>query len=527
MTSSDAVHMKPNRIEIRWGWVLFAILTLLTAIHVYLALHFPLSEDETYYWEWSRRLAWGYYDQSPGIAWVIRGFCNLFGDNEVGIRMGSILSSLLTQVIAFFLARDLFGKRAAFFSVVPFALSPIALAGGFLATYDSLLVLFWTAGLYFLSRCLFFGSRIGWLGVGICFGLGLQSKYLMALFGFCLLLYCVFVSGERKWLKSSLAWASFLFGSLLLLPNILWLSANGWITLSHVSNLTSKTTNKGFVTRFGDYLATQAAIVGPVCFLLFLAAAIWLFKRAKQTGSKQHWLIFHFSIPLFVLFMFETIRGEVIANWTATAWIAGSVAIGCYLEHLLLMRRVFAVRMYTICTALSLVVAILLIAPELAARVGITLPMNTTRQINKMYGGPELSSAVSTLVAEMENESSAPVGIAGTHYAISSRLAYYLPSKPMVGCLFLNVRLNQYIFWNESSLPPKGGNLLVVTSEPNDSPKRIPFEKIFDRFVECKPVDVYWREMYTKPVRTYYLFKCYGFHPRPELMTKPGERTGY
>ena len=33
----------------------------------------PLQPDETYYWEWSRHLAGGYFDHPLGIALVIKG----------------------------------------------------------------------------------------------------------------------------------------------------------------------------------------------------------------------------------------------------------------------------------------------------------------------------------------------------------------------------------------------------------------------------------------------------------------------
>lgn len=527
MNTPDFTMPKVERLGVRWSLVLVGALSALTAVHLYLAFHFPLAEDETYYWEWSRRLAWGYYDQSPGIAWAIRGFCLLFGDTEIGIRMSSIVSSLLTQVFAFFLARNLFGNRAAFLSILPFAIAPIALAGGFLATYDSLLVLFWTLGLYFLSRCLFFSSRWSWLGVGICFGLGLQSKYLMALFGFCLLCYCFLAPGEKRWLKSPFAWGSFVLGSAMLIPNIVWLNANGWITLSHVSNLTSKTVNKGFLSRLGDFLATQAVIVGPICFILFIISFVWLYRKAKRDRSHEHWLIFAFSVPMFLLFLLATLRGEVLANWTATAWVTGSVAIGCYLDSLFERRYRLAKRTYIFCVVASVVVAILIVSPELASKLGMKLPVNATRQLNKMYGGTELAQAVTQSLSEMRSESKVKVFIAGTHYGISSRLAFYLPGQPEVACLLLGVRLNQYLFWNDTLLPKKGENMLVVTSQANDSPKRVPLEKVFERVVPLEPVPIYWKEMYEAPVRNYYVFKCYGYSPHPELMTKPGERTGY
>ena len=43
----------------------------------------PLDPDESYYWEWSRRLALGYSDQPPAIAYLIRAGTVFFGPPAV------------------------------------------------------------------------------------------------------------------------------------------------------------------------------------------------------------------------------------------------------------------------------------------------------------------------------------------------------------------------------------------------------------------------------------------------------------
>src|SRR5205085_9825181 len=103
-------------------------LLITTLLHVGLIFRFPLAPDECYYWQWSRHLDLGYYDQGPMVAWVIRGCCVLFGDTPLGVRAGIVLASLGTQLYLFFLARDLFGARVAFLSLIPATLTPLALA---------------------------------------------------------------------------------------------------------------------------------------------------------------------------------------------------------------------------------------------------------------------------------------------------------------------------------------------------------------------------------------------------------------
>jgi hypothetical protein len=48
-------------------------------VRLVLAAVIPPVPDETYYWEWSRRLAGGYFDHPYGIALSIRAGTALFG----------------------------------------------------------------------------------------------------------------------------------------------------------------------------------------------------------------------------------------------------------------------------------------------------------------------------------------------------------------------------------------------------------------------------------------------------------------
>src|SRR5437660_1235494 len=42
-----------------------------TLIRIFLSILLPPYPDETYYWEWSRHLAFGYFDHPPAISFLI------------------------------------------------------------------------------------------------------------------------------------------------------------------------------------------------------------------------------------------------------------------------------------------------------------------------------------------------------------------------------------------------------------------------------------------------------------------------
>ena len=54
------------------------ITVVAAALRLCLAAWLPLFPDETYYWDWSRHLAAGYFDHPPAIAFLIAGGTTLF-----------------------------------------------------------------------------------------------------------------------------------------------------------------------------------------------------------------------------------------------------------------------------------------------------------------------------------------------------------------------------------------------------------------------------------------------------------------
>ncbi|HEX6966986.1 MAG TPA: hypothetical protein VF166_14435, partial [Gemmatimonadaceae bacterium] len=55
-----------------WRWYAAVVVAVAaTAVRLVLAARIPLVPDETYYWEWSRHLAAGYFDHPPAIALFI------------------------------------------------------------------------------------------------------------------------------------------------------------------------------------------------------------------------------------------------------------------------------------------------------------------------------------------------------------------------------------------------------------------------------------------------------------------------
>ena len=59
--------------------------------------------DEAYYWDWSRKLDFGYYSHPPMVAWLIFLGRTLLGNTETGIRIPFAMLGITVILLTYFL----------------------------------------------------------------------------------------------------------------------------------------------------------------------------------------------------------------------------------------------------------------------------------------------------------------------------------------------------------------------------------------------------------------------------------------
>jgi len=142
----------------------------------------PLFGDEAYYWEWSRRLAAGYFDHPPGIPILIRGGTTLLGATSLGVRLMPVLAGFVAALATAGVALRIGGEQSALRAAVIITCMPLAAAGLVLATPDFFFNDTATTEIYTMVRAL--QSRpasspsLGWwTATGVALGLAFCSKY--------------------------------------------------------------------------------------------------------------------------------------------------------------------------------------------------------------------------------------------------------------------------------------------------------------------------------------------------------------
>lgn len=162
--------------------ILLAALTFFTRI-VNL-LNIPIFTDEAIYIRWAQiglaDPAHRYISLTDGkqplFTWLMYPLLRLFSDPLYAGRFVSVLSGLLAVVGIYFLARELFGRKAAILASLIYIFSPFALLYDRLALYDSLLGALGAWILYFTvisARKVRLDSA---LLLGITVGLGVLTK---------------------------------------------------------------------------------------------------------------------------------------------------------------------------------------------------------------------------------------------------------------------------------------------------------------------------------------------------------------
>ena len=240
---------------------------LLNGIQAYFT---NLTNDEAYYWVYSLRLDWGYFDHPPVVALFVRlGY--LFFNHEFGVRLITILSQIaaLLLIYRYLLSAEMKEKRSIAIVMV-MALVPILHVFAFIATPDAPIFLTAVIFLILYKKFLSDNSWMNSLLLGVSMALMLYSKYHgVLIIGFIIL-------SNPKILLDYKFWAGSLFGACLFIPHLVWQYVNEFPSLKY--HLVDR--NKSFEFKvFWIYLVNQLINFNPV-ILIIVIVNLFRFKTS-------------------------------------------------------------------------------------------------------------------------------------------------------------------------------------------------------------------------------------------------------
>lgn len=288
-----------------------------------------LGPDEAQYWTWSQQLAFGYYSKPPGIAWQIAGGTALFGNTELGVRFGALLIGSALPVAVYALARAVpLSRVASLWAAIMMMWSPLGLLSSFLSITDGGMVLLWTCASILVARSLKKENVCSYYALGACIAIGALFKWLMYEFWFVPVVLACFLPSWRSWhLLGGMAVS--LLG---LLPSVVWNAQNQWATFRHVGNTmwTQGPMDVGATGlikgNFFDFLGAQAILLSPILFVLFVVAAVSVWRR-RQTSSWTLLLCGGLSAGILGIYLLIAVFKKMQGNWVDFAFPAATVLI--------------------------------------------------------------------------------------------------------------------------------------------------------------------------------------------------------
>ena len=275
-----------------------------------------LLPEESYYWNYAQHPALGYLDHPPMVAWLIRCGITLLGSNSAGVRIGAFGCWLVT---AFFVrrgTRGFFGNAAANRALLLLAALPAFLGTGILMTPDAPLMACWAGALYFFGRVFFENSAWAWLGAGACIGLGMDSKYTIALAGVSSVAFMLFDKPARRWFLHPAPYLAAAFSVLLFTPVIFWNYRHEWASFVFQG---PRRLHASHVFSLHTLIFSVIALLTPTGVLAAFAAL-----RGNGTDNEKRRLRFAqiFTLLPLAVFTFFSLSRRVELNWTAPIWLA-------------------------------------------------------------------------------------------------------------------------------------------------------------------------------------------------------------
>jgi len=250
------------------------VAALKSALNLAFAGRYGWQRDELYYAVAGRHLQGGYVEFPPVTALLSALARVLFGWSLVGFRLWAIVAGAATIVVAALVARELGGgRRAQLLAAVAVGFSPLLVATNGLfqpVSFDQLatMVVLWLALRLLLER----GS---WLALGVAVGIGLETKYTLAV------PLVLLVLGVLVWRRDVLSSRGFPLAvgiaALLLVPNLVWEAQHGWVSVHWFVNPPPSATDESRPQYIGNVLLLQHPVAVPVA----AAGVVGLWRTRK------------------------------------------------------------------------------------------------------------------------------------------------------------------------------------------------------------------------------------------------------
>lgn len=421
--------------------VLLAALTVGAALlRIALAARIPITDDEAYYWLWSRHLAWGYPDHPPMIAALIAIATSFAGDGAFAIRTVTVLLASVTPLLVYAAGRDLFDAVTGVRAAVIASVLPIAALGTALAFPDGPLASLWMLGLWTGWRAVRDGGR-WWIAAGVAAGLAVLTKVIAVFVIVGMAGTLTAGGGWRRALRDPALYVGAALAALIVAPFILWNATHDWWTVRFALTLPLWIRPRSVPENLLLFGAAQLGYHG-VAAVALVAAVIAAVRRPALPWRLLAWM----SAPVFLAVLASAAWAKAKPHWASPAYLVAAIA----LSALWPAWRGWRIRLSAASIALT---ALLTMVAAAAALLPLGLDLTAS------FGRWDAVAKVAARRAEERRNAGRPAFILTDGYQAASQIAYHLRERLVVHPLRA-----AFLFWS----PPErlfGWDLVYVEND--------------------------------------------------------------
>ncbi len=331
------------------------------AIHLYAARFYGYFGDELYFMACSRHLAWGYVDQPPLIAVIVRIERMLFGDSLQSIRLFAALAGACTVLLAGWIARELGGRRfAQTLAAVAVLSAGVCLSMNHYISMNAFEPPLWMGCALILIRIIKTGNQKLWLWFGVIAGIALENKYGIVFFATGVVAGLLLTEQRAMFLKPWI-WLGGLIAFVIFLPNLIWNIQHHFPFFELLANIRHNGRNVPLTHL--QFLGQVALHMNPVSVPLVLGGLWFLFAHPQ---GKQFRVLGWASLVLLAVIMFSANgRPYYVAPADPLLFAAGGVAMEAWFSrHGLQWLKPAYVCLLLISAAIGAPLAIPVLSPE-------------------------------------------------------------------------------------------------------------------------------------------------------------------
>ena len=267
---------------------------------------------------WGSNLDWGFNKHPPMSAFLVEIFYQIFGSQDWAYYLLSQICVIISFFAVFKLAEEFFENKA--FCL----LSVLLLEGIYFYNFTTpefnvnvCLMPFWALTVLYLWKGFKSNKIIDWLLVGLFGGFGFLSKYLFIYLGLALDVFLIYMIYKKKIdFKCLVSLISFL---IVLLPHLIWLSENDYITITYGLHRTG-TEDPNILNHIKHpliFLGKQIGILIPF-FLMFLFLNSKIKNKFNFKDNKLLFLLAINIVPIILVFFTSMIMGVKIRTMWMT-----------------------------------------------------------------------------------------------------------------------------------------------------------------------------------------------------------------